>query len=95
MKATNLLRCSYLVLDEADKMFHLGMHQTIKVNFSLNIYLQVLSLKSVQFAITFSQVVKLFYSVQLLRRELKSLHVTFSPILYELSRAILARRIKT
>lgn len=24
MKATNLMRCSYLVLDEADKMFHLG-----------------------------------------------------------------------
>jgi len=24
MKATNLMRCSYLVLDEADKMFNLG-----------------------------------------------------------------------
>ena len=30
MKATNLLRCTYLVLDEADKMFMLGFEPQVR-----------------------------------------------------------------
>lgn len=89
MKATNLQRVTYLVLDEADKMLNMGFGAYIFVYISIifdyflqchcfsfmKLYLQ--SLKCGRFAIMCVQTVKLCCLVQHLKSALKSWHVRF------------------
>lgn len=81
IKATNLLRVTYLVLDEADKMFNMGFGK-----FPLATYCRMTLKKKKtslqnhkcdQFVITFDRIDKRFCLVLHLRSELKS-----SPVMY-------------
>lgn len=85
MKATNLQRVTYLVLDEADKMLNMGFGKSFDhVPFGNDhfryFHIDVLFLQSHKydrFATTCGRIDKRCYSVQHLRNELRNWHVKF------------------